>query len=691
MISAAKLFHPFLAILALSAISFADETGNSPALKVAVTPANIVLTWNDSAHPDSYVELPLHTQADPKKDAHPVAIPPFAHSIEIPRFDGTRDRFYAKYQLFSSNTGEKALGAPQYVTDFNALPVRDHSLKRPSGKKGLGCIVDIADCKPLGVEHAKEDIDINNLLDWSSEHPDLAFEFEGRTVGLHKRAVEAMDARIKAMSDSGIDVIGCLLNYVSRHADRKSPLIHPRTNPAQVPMGPAAFNTATPEGLFLYRAIVHWLADRYTQADEKHGRMTGLIVGNELQSHWTWYNMGEARQDEVIREYTTALRVAYLATRCVHRDFHIYISMEHHWSLRGDSEDPLREISGMDLIHGIAETGRRGGDFPWLVAFHPYPENLFEPRFWNDTTAPFRLDAPRITFKNLEVLAAFLHQPDYLYEGHPRLIALTEQGFHCPDKPGGEEAQAAAYAYAFKRIEAIPEIELFIYHRHVDHPGEGGLKLGLRAYDAHASNGMGRTRQIWNVFQKAGTPEEDAAFAFALPIVGRTDWQNLLAKDIAPSSPDSTPPSSDIVFDFVAERHSAVVTNTLALELKRVTKSAGWLAKALQQHPNPSGTSRAEWHVTLLPAANGKQLHLTTTALLNNAQSHGVSFAILANGRKLWSKDLKGAESQSVDLDLSDAAGKEITLDFEVTAIHGSDNAWATWVEPRIVSKATGP
>ncbi len=682
----------FLCVLIPAVSGGAESPVPVAPLKVSVTPTEIRFAW--TIQPAASVgirELPLQTQSDPAKDAATVWTgQSTSSSASIARFDGNRDRLFAKFALFDAASG-KTIGDPQCVTDFRALPVREHSLKRPTGKKGLGCITDLSDCKPLGVQHAKEDIDIAGLLDWSNPSPTLTFDFEGRKVGLHPHAVQALDSRIKGMSDLGINVIGCLLNSVPRNADQKSPLIHPRTDPAQVPMGLAAFNTATADGVFYYRAIVHWLIERYTQPDEAHGRMTSLIIGNELQSHWTWYNMGEARQDEVIRDYSTALRIADLAARSVHRDFHIYISMEHHWSLRGESEDPLREIAGMDLIHGIAEISRHEGNFPWHVAFHPYPENLFEPRFWNDTTAPFRLDAPRITFKNLEVLAEFLRQPEYLYEGRPRLIALTEQGFHCSNKPDSAEVQAAAYAYAFKRIEAIPGIELFIYHRHVDHPKEGGLNLGLREYDPSKPGGMGRQRLIWEVFQKAGTPKEDAAFAFALPIVGRKDWTDLIASHIEKSRPGGTAPSSDVVFDFVAERRTAGVTNTLALELKRVTKSAGWLATALQQHPNATGASHVEWHVKLPAAQAGKRLVLSTTALLNHPESHGIHFAIQIEGKKQWEKTAAPMESAPVELDLTDSASHEITVDFEVNPIHGSQYAWATWIEPRIVWKSITP
>jgi hypothetical protein len=370
---------------------------------------------------------------------------------------------------------------------------------------------------------------MNGLLDLGAAKPSMSFEYEGRTIGLRPAAVARLDADLRAYHAAGIRVTGILLNLVGKAARRDSPLVHPLSDPAVVPIGPAAFNTATADGVLHFRAFLHWLVERYTQPDAPHGQLGGLVIGNEVQSHWTWYHLGKVEPDVVLREYTAALRLADLATRRVHADFPIYVSLEHHWTMPA-SKDRQMGFTGVEVLEGINERAKREGDFPWHLAHHPYPENLFQPRFWNDQTAPLRLDAPRVTFHNLEVLPAFLRQPRFLFEGRPRRIALTEQGFHCGDKPGDEEAQAAAFALAWKKVQAIPEIESFLYHRHVDHPREHGLRCGLREHDGSPNVlGVGRARKIWDVMRAAGTPEEDAAFAFALPIIGRKDWSHVVA------------------------------------------------------------------------------------------------------------------------------------------------------------------
>ncbi len=491
--------------------------------KVGVSEQSLHFAWKAAAEGEVELrELPLHTAADPAREslllwqggAH-------AGAAAVPRFDGARDRLYSKFQL--------SAGAARCVTDFSRLTSRTPSPAPAAGKKGLTCIIDVRDAAALGVQQANQNIDIGGLIDWQNAAPAESFEFEGRRIGLRPAAVAALDRDLRALHAAGMRVTGILLNYVHAQTPRASPLVHPLSDPATVPVGPAAFNTATAEGLLYYRAILHWLVDRYARRDAPFGRLAGLVIGNEVQSHWTWYHLGAVEAPVLLREYYTALRVADLATRSRHADFPIYLSLEHHWTLPA-SEDPRKGLTAVEVLEGVRAHAQREGDFPWNVAHHPYPENLGEPRFWRDRSAPLRFDAPRLTFHNLELLPAFLRQPRFLYENRPRRIALTEQGFHCPDGPEGELRQAAAFALSWKKVQALPGIESFLYHRHVDHPHENGLHCGLREHDGSPNIlGAGRARRIWEVMQKAGTLEEDAAFAFALPVIGLKDWSEVVA------------------------------------------------------------------------------------------------------------------------------------------------------------------
>jgi hypothetical protein len=83
-----------------------------------------------------------------------------------------------------------------------------------------------------------------------------------------------------------------------------------------------------------------------------------------------------------------------------------------------------------------------------------------------------------------------------------------------------------AYCYAYYKCSVLPGIDAFILHRHVDHGGEGGLKLGLWTRDEMSSSPSRplRKKMVYEVFRRAGTPEWEKAFAFALPVIGITNW-----------------------------------------------------------------------------------------------------------------------------------------------------------------------
>ena len=701
-----SLFVPFYFLFGLGqcAALFADSSGlrvgdlvASGGLRVSVTTDEIQFRWNSEAHGSiSIARDPLSTNqltaevTEPQSSKSVVVWRGKASDLRaaIPRFEGAQDLLFAKYRLCSAD-GKEALGAPQYVTDFSGLTRGKNTLGSVASKKGITCLLDEADGVALGSAQVNENIHIGGLLDLESRDPKAHFTYEGRLIGLRPAGVALLDKHLKAAHQNGQRVTGILLNNVTANTPASSPLVHPLTDPSRVPIGPSAFNTATEEGVFYYRAIIHWLVERYTREDAAFGHLSGLVIGNEMQSHWSWYHLGNVDSKIVIREYSAALRIADLVTRSMHEQFSIYVSLEHHW-LMSASEDPTKGFSGLEAISGIQKISTEGGNFPWALAFHPYPQNLFKAEFWNDRSAPLRFDAPRITFHNLEVLPAFLGQSEYLFEGKVRSIALTEQGFHCSDKENGEEEQAAAFALAWKKVQALPAIESFLYHRHVDHPHEGGLHLGLRAHDGSSNvNGIGKKRAIWSVFQSAGTAQEDSAFAFALPIVGRMDWNNVISSKFEPAR---TPfhETDNVVYDFIQKRDSALKENVQNVVRKMVGPEDEIQRPGLLQHPMPKGVGRLSFKVEI-PSEKEGDSYLLFDALLNHEKSTGAAFSVEVDGREVFTKSLHAEERVPAEISLNAWRGKAVTICWMVDALENPGYDWTTWVAPRIVVRQNPP
>jgi hypothetical protein len=105
---------------------------------------------------------------------------------------------------------------------------------------------------------------------------------------------------------------------------------------------------------------------------------------------------------------------------------------------------------------------------------------------------------------------------------------LSEQGFHSHPTAQSETQQAAAYAYAWEKCQRLPMIDAFIYHRHVDHSQEGGLRLGLWRNVAGSIADPESKKPIYEVFRKAGTSDWRQVADPLLPITGLDSWDQVL-------------------------------------------------------------------------------------------------------------------------------------------------------------------
>ena len=92
--------------------------------------------------------------------------------------------------------------------------------------------------------------------------------------------------------------------------------------------------------------------------------------------------------------------------------------------------------------------------------------------------------------------------------------------------------------------------------------------------------------------------------------------------------------------------------------------------------------------------------------MISNRSQDGVRFAVLADGKELWSEtktaflappvpEAKAQENilpgtdpfTDQALDLTAYAGKAVKLTLRVNALGNNAHDWATWLEPRIVQQ----
>lgn len=528
----ARALAAFLCIAANAPLTTRLSAATVGVTKVTATRDTLFIQGATGGNRLSLAELQPHGDFAARTNFASISLPETSDdfSLEIPRFDGKRDRLFSSFVALREGGASlaAAVGLPRFVERFENVATYNTPFPIVSSKKGLQVQM-VDDAIALGIKHAALNINFSQMIDLSRRTNSFPWDVDGHTIHFHRGYIESLDRQIGPLAEKGIVISLILLVYQAGDAELNRLLLHPNYDKS-APNRLGAFNTVTEEGARHFRACVEFLADRYAREPRYGGRVVNFILGNEVNSHWFWANMGRVAMETFAEDYLRTARIANTALRKTSSSARLYLSLEHHWNIRYPGGDARQTFAGRPFLEYFNRRAKAQGDFDWHLAFHPYPENLFEPRTWNDKSATTNDNTPRITFKNLELLPRFLRQPDFLHHGQPRRIILSEQGFHTVDKPDGERWQAAGYAYAYYKTANLPDIDSFILHRHVDHGAEGGLNLGLWARNTAGKSiaEPARKKLIYDVFLKADTDQWREAFEFALPIIGIQRWEELL-------------------------------------------------------------------------------------------------------------------------------------------------------------------
>ncbi|WP_274362078.1 DUF5722 domain-containing protein [Paenibacillus thermotolerans] len=486
-----------------------------------------------AAHPNAELvlyELPAYESFQSgATEEHAVATTPVAerYSFEVGLNEGERTRLFSKF-FVAIRDGDELLpvDVPKYIVNPDALAESRFPFPEQDSIKGLQ-VQYTDDAEELGIRHAALNVSYNSYLYKSNNHPDntIVYRFNGENFYIKKNEIERLDRDIKSLSDN--DVVVSLILIMYRSLDPDTPndiLLHPDSEPGGIVY---AFNTKNAQGVKYFTAFTNFLAERYSRADERYGRAVNYIVGNEVGQNKVWYNMGPKLIHDYVDDYARTLRLVNTVVKSHYDGARVYVSLDHFW----DEDIPSTSLWKYDnrkIIDLLSEKIRSEGDLPWNVAFHPYPENLFDAKFWEDESPTYDFETDRITFKNLEVLVDYMKQDNLLYNGAMRRIILSEQGFHSENTPEGQLVQAAAYAYAYYKIKFLDGIDSFIMHRHVDHAQEGGLNLGLWTNLAGQIATPDQHKKIYDVFKYIDTEKSLEATEFAKAVIGIGDWADVI-------------------------------------------------------------------------------------------------------------------------------------------------------------------
>ncbi|MCB1230097.1 MAG: hypothetical protein KDN19_07520 [Verrucomicrobiae bacterium] len=451
----------------------------------------------------------------------------------LPRYD----QIFSKWAVIARNPSapelpDRLLSHAVYPTDL-AAAARWPNLEPPVSrtKKGLGGIHPdpalLPDLAELGIGHLTHNILLGGLIREEASPETIAHQFAGKTYHFSKSGVATIDRVTTFARDHDIIVSAIILvpNVANHDSWAGRVLTHPDADPSG---NYSMANVATFQGVNHYAAAMHFLAERYARPDGVHGRITHWIIHNEVDAGWVWTNAGVKSPHAYLDDYVKSMRIAYHAVRSFDPKAKVFISLTHHWNRSHQPGDP-KFYRPRQLLSLLNRYSKVEGDFEWGLAYHPYPQSLFHARTWEDAAPTNDFDTPYITFKNIEVLDRWMSQKAFRYhEEKTRTILLSEQGFH--SVPGNRESlldQAAAIAYAWKKIEPIDSIKAFHYHRWIDHENEGGLHLGLWTVRPGTVTLPAEKKPSWDIFQALGTEREADAIAFAKERIGIEEWSEI--------------------------------------------------------------------------------------------------------------------------------------------------------------------
>ncbi|QDT13562.1 DUF5722 domain-containing protein [Planctomycetes bacterium K23_9] len=433
----------------------------------------------------------------------------------VPRRQGGQDRIGSSWRIRSTKTDQ--VTARQFPTTIATLR-RDHAASRliPSNQKGLtglsqrGLEQDFVD---LGVKSVTINFQLSRFVSDRPGPNRVKMDVPGEPVFFDTAGFSAYDQQMHFAQIHEMVVSAIILVPQSKKPSARSVLAHPQADGGAYAMP----DLTTPRGAAVYQFVIDKIAGRYRNHERDRGEITNWIAHNEIDFHAVWTNMGKQPRELVAETYYRSMRLIDCVAKQHNPHARVFASLTHHWN--DASPDDWQRFSARWLLETLQQFSRIEGDFDWGVAYHPYPQSLLAKVPWNDKRITDQFDTPLMTMQNLDVLGRFLQQPSMLQSnGQMRGVILSEQGFHSHSyETEDQDAQAAALYWAMQQVQKMPWIESFIYHRWIDHPQEGGLRLGLRTLPDQA-NRHGKKKRSWQIFQTIGTSyETEAAKGLTLP------------------------------------------------------------------------------------------------------------------------------------------------------------------------------
>lgn len=427
----------------------------------------------------------------------------------VPNREGIRyDKVFSKWAVVKVDGDRQTLDSHARYAD-DVVPKKSPEAVPLRNKKGFGAgDIDLyfSDCKEMNVGSITMNVVLNDYI--TGEGSGYSYGGQNYSLGAFKDYVDRVTRRAGEMDLVVSAIILCQTNSIFKDPENKGGNY---TMP----------NLTTAKAFNLYAAALEHMASTHCTQDN---RISHWIMHNEVDFAKEWTNMGDQPMMRYLDRYIKSMRICYNIVRQYDQNASVLGSYTHCWTVADGNYAPKKMLEAT-VAYSEAE-----GDFRWGVAYHPYPQDLTKPSFWvNDTQATYSLNSKYVTFKNLEVIDAWIRQKENFYKGKTkRVLFLSEQGTNSPSYSESDLAlQAAGGAWAWKKVSKLDGIDAIQWHNWADNKAEGGLRIGLRTF-AEGSVSNLTPKPVWYVWKAAGTAEEDSVFDQYKTTLGISDWDSIL-------------------------------------------------------------------------------------------------------------------------------------------------------------------
>ncbi len=416
-------------------------------------------------------------------------------------------KLFSKFQVaVKLDGGYVSISDPKYITNPEGCAAYDYAGMEHDSIKGiLPDPLRLDELSDLNLNYCAYNIPLSHILTTSGGLP---YTYGGVTYHFKDTAIATYDYLFKKLNDMGIDIAAIVLNDANTstypyytHPDARSGSTAPYY----------MFNGVTDDGVNAVAALASFLAGRYSGSG--NGNVSMWIFANEVNARKEYNYMPYIEVNAYTEAFEKAFRVFYNGIKSQNKSARVYFSLDQRWTLNTKNTG---DYDAKDFLDIFNEDIAAEGNIDWGLAAHPYSYPNNNTAFWKSSQyTDHTEETPVISMDNIEVLTNYLQKEQYLdTSGNVRSVILSEIGY---SSTSGEKMQAAAFAYAYVKMEKNGYIDALMLSRQTDAQEEisaFGLALGLETSG-------GKRKYIYNVFKNIDTDKRDDVISFAYDVVGK--------------------------------------------------------------------------------------------------------------------------------------------------------------------------